>query len=315
MKPGNLLLDREGNVRVADFGIASATGMQALTMTGTVMGTAGYLAPEQAEGQRATPGSDRYALAIVAYELLTGARPFESDTPTAEAASHVHSEVPSVRGRADLPPELDGVFRKALAKNPNQRYGTCAEFVADLRGALDEAAGATRLLPPVQRRRRRTPLWPLALGVLAALIVGVVLAVALSGGSSPPKRPAAAPTTHSTSAAAPSSPNGHTLNDQAYTLMQQGNYAGALPLLRQAVQALQGAGPADRYEGYANYNLGYTLLQLGSCQEAITYLQRAAELEPGNPDVQNALQQAQACLNPPPPKGHGHGHGKHKGHD
>ena len=97
--------------------------------------------------------------------------------------------------------------------------------------------------------------------------------------------------------------------------MQQGNYAGALPLLRQAVQALQGAGPTDRYEGYANYNLGYTLLQLGSCQEAITYLQRAAELEPGNPDVQNALQQAQACLNPPPPKGHGHGHGKHKGHD
>src|SRR5207302_6693256 len=80
VKPGNLLLDREGNVHVADFGIASATGMQALTMTGTILGTAGYLSPEQAQGDRATPASDVYALAVVAFELLTGDRPYRRES-------------------------------------------------------------------------------------------------------------------------------------------------------------------------------------------------------------------------------------------
>ena len=121
VKPANLLLDRERNVHVADFGIASATGMDSLTMTGTVMGTAGYLAPEQAQGERATPASDRYALAVVAYELLTGARPFESDTPTAEAAAHVNAPVPTVSQHPGLPRELDAVFQKALAKRPADR--------------------------------------------------------------------------------------------------------------------------------------------------------------------------------------------------
>jgi len=293
-----------------------------------VMCTAGYLAPEQAEGHRATAASDRYALGVVAFELLTGARPFESDTPTAEAAAHVHKEVPSVRGRTDLPYELDDVFRKALAKDPKQRYGTCAEFVAALRGALDEAAGVTQALPLVFRRpRRRAPLWSLlALGIVMAVVAGVALAAVLTGGGSGAKPKAAAqprtaaattappaPATTPPATTATAAPDGHALNDQAYALMQQGNFAGALPLLQQAVQKLQGTGPTDAYEGYATYNLGYTLLQLGRCQDAITYLQRAAQLEPGNAAVQAALQQAQACVNPPPPKEHGHG--KHKGHD
>src|SRR5215475_8539816 len=108
VKPGNLLLDQSGDVHVADFGIASAAGLHPLTLTGTVLGTAGYLSPEQARGDRATPASDRYALAVVAYELLSGRRPFESDTPTAEAAAHVQAEVPSIS------PQLDFVFRRAL---------------------------------------------------------------------------------------------------------------------------------------------------------------------------------------------------------
>ena len=87
VKPANLLLDGQGNLHVADFGIASAAGMDSLTMTGTVLGTAGYLSPEQAQGGRATPASDRYALGVVAFELLTGSRPFEADSPTAEAAA------------------------------------------------------------------------------------------------------------------------------------------------------------------------------------------------------------------------------------
>jgi eukaryotic-like serine/threonine-protein kinase len=133
VKPANLLLDREGNVHVADFGIASAAGMDSLTMTGTVLGTAGYLSPEQAQGERATPASDRYALGVVAFELLTGSRPFEADSPTAEAAAHVNAPVPSISARADLPRELDRCFQRALAKDPARRFGTCAEFVAALR--------------------------------------------------------------------------------------------------------------------------------------------------------------------------------------
>ena len=150
VKPGNLLLDRNGSVHVADFGIASATGMDSLTATGTVLGTAGYLAPEQAQGGRSTPASDRYSLAVVAFELLTGRRPYHGDTPAAEAAAHVHAEIPSVSARrGDLPPELDAVFDRALAKDPAERYPTCADFVADLRHALHEAAGDTQHLPVV----------------------------------------------------------------------------------------------------------------------------------------------------------------------
>src|ERR671927_219369 len=131
VKPANLLLDRNGDVHVADFGIASAAGMDSLTMTGTVLGTAGYLSPEQAQGDRATPASDRYALAVVAFELLSGRRPFENESMTAEAAAHVNAPVPSIAEICEgLPDELDPVFRRAMAKNPDERFPTAADFVA-----------------------------------------------------------------------------------------------------------------------------------------------------------------------------------------
>src|SRR6266540_3932962 len=208
VKPGNLLLDREGNVHVADFGIASAAGLDSLTMTGTVMGTAGYLAPEQALGQRATPASDRYALGVVAFELLTGGRPFESDSVTAEATAHAQAPVPSASARnPELPREIDAVFEQALAKDPSARFDSCAELVAALRDALSRAAGETRTLvaaaptrplPPAgpvpspattrPRPPRSRPLWPLLLvGLVVAAIAGVALAAALSGGDDTPR--------------------------------------------------------------------------------------------------------------------------------
>ena len=291
VKPGNLLLDRDGNVHVADFGIASAAGMDSMTMTGTVLGTVGYLAPEQAQGERAGPASDRYALAVVAYELLTGTRPFESESPTTEAAAHIHAEVPSISAQADLPFELDDVFRRALAKRPEDRYASSAEFVGDLRAALDEAAGKTRVVAPAAARspsrpapKRAAPLWPLLVGGLAvATIAGVILAAVFSGGSPSKPAPSVAtarvkpkpkPQPHvqtvtaatTRTPAPPPAPDGHALNDQAYALMRQGNFTAALPLLQQAVQRLQGVGPGDPYEAYANYNLGFTLLQLGSAR-------------------------------------------------
>jgi eukaryotic-like serine/threonine-protein kinase len=149
VKPANLMLDGEGHVHVADFGIASSAGMVSLTMTGTVLGTAGYLSPEQAQGERAGPASDRYALGIVAWELFTGERPFESESPTAEAAAHVNAPIPAVSAAADLPRELDPVFERALAKDPAQRYRTAGEFVAALRSAFGDAAGSTSKLAVV----------------------------------------------------------------------------------------------------------------------------------------------------------------------
>src|SRR5437763_9492273 len=144
VKPANLLLDRSDNVHVADFGIASAAGMDSLTLTGTVLGTAGYLAPEQAQGEQTTPASDRYSLAVVAFELLSGRRPFENDSITAEAAAHVHAPVPAIAEICEsLPEQLDPVFRQALAKDPARRFQTAADFVAALRAVFVAAAGET----------------------------------------------------------------------------------------------------------------------------------------------------------------------------
>jgi eukaryotic-like serine/threonine-protein kinase len=324
VKPANLLLNDRGEVRVADFGIASAAGMDSMTITGTVLGTAGYLAPEQAMGERATPASDLYALAVVAYELLSGERPFDSESPTAEAAAHVNAPVPSIAARCEnLPPEVDPVFRHALAKDPARRYGSAREFVTELRGALSGPAGTTAVLSPA-RPQRRTPayLLPLAL-ILAAGAIGAIIAVILTSGGSAPTvvtRTVAGPggtttvrqtITHQTTAAAraaapappppppppppASGPSGHTLNNNGYALQQQGNYSAALPLLQQAVQKLAGTGPSDPYEGYANYNLGYTLYKLGRCDEAVGYLKRAEKLEPDRSEPRAVRQQAQLC--------------------
>lgn len=325
VKPGNLLLDMDGNVHVADFGIASAAGMDALTLTGTVLGTAGYLAPEQAQGEHATPASDRYALAVVAYELLSGRRPFESDSITAEALAHVREEVPPISAaRPGLPQELDAVFRRALAKDPARRYETGAELVAALRAAFADAAGATRTfaaVTPVRAqpaRRARVPVgqWTV-LGALLALaaVGGAIAAILLAGGGSghktaqrPPARTVTtvvtrqgqattvttpASTGSSGSAAASGSLSGLQLNNAGYSKMLAGDYAGALPLLRQAVAKLTGVGFPN--EAYANYNLGYTLLQLGSCEEAISYLEQAKSLEPQRHEPKDALQRAKHC--------------------
>jgi serine/threonine-protein kinase len=325
VKPANLMLDREGHVHVADFGIASAAGMDSLTMTGTVLGTAGYLSPEQAQGQRVGPASDRYALAVVAWELLTGRRPYEADSPTAEAAAHVNSPIPSVCDRSALPCELDPVFERALAKDPAERYPTAGEFVATLRGALADAAGDTSEIPvvppqtlattplrtaeetryaPAPSRAPTRSAWPLLAALLVAGVIGgALLAYFLTrGGDGKPATvvtriqrvttqgrvttvekkvtvttAAATPPAASPTPVPPSGQRGESLNDAGYAKMQAGDYAGALPLLEQAVQKLQGTGKL--YEAYASYNLAYTRFQLGNCDGVLALLDRAESIE------------------------------------
>ena len=188
VKPANLLLDDDGRIHVADFGVASALGLDSLTAAGTVLGTAGYLAPEQARGEPTTPAVDRYALGVVAYELLTGARPYASDSPTAEATAHVNAPVPSARAvNPELPPEVDAVLTQALAKDPASRFSSAAELVASLREALDAAAGQTSVSraaisaeAPRVVRRNRLPFVIAGFGALLA--AGVALAAAVTNG-------------------------------------------------------------------------------------------------------------------------------------
>ena len=303
VKPGNLLLDREGALHVADFGIASAPGMESLTITGTVMGTAGYLSPEQAQGERASPASDRYALAVVAFELLTGRRPFESDSPTAEAAAHVQAPIPSVSALSNLPSELDPVFERALAKDPAQRFETAADFVAALRQALAAGAGTTRRLTPTGWPARRSPALPLiAAFLLAAAIAGAGLAAILAGRgdgkSATPsvvtrtlpgktvRRTVIEPPTSAPHPPPPSTPDGVALTDEATRLLGDGDYTGAERAARQALAVLAGSGRL--YEAYAEYDLGSALVGLGRCDEALEHLERSEEIQGERKEIDKA---------------------------
>ncbi len=135
LKPHNVLIDGEGRVKVTDFGIARAGSASEITQTGSIMGTARYLSPEQAQGEAIGPSSDLYAVGIILYELLTGTVPFEGDSVVAIALRHL-SEPPRPPSRlvSSISPNLDAIVLKALAKNPAQRFADADEFLAALAG-------------------------------------------------------------------------------------------------------------------------------------------------------------------------------------
>jgi beta-lactam-binding protein with PASTA domain len=135
LKPHNVILDEEGRARVTDFGIAQA-GASDMTMTGSIMGTAQYLSPEQAQGHAVSASSDLYAIGVILYELLTGAVPFDGDTAVAIAFKQVSAQplAPSTVNPA-TPAALDEIVLRALAKDPAARYASAEEFIAALRDA------------------------------------------------------------------------------------------------------------------------------------------------------------------------------------
>ncbi len=281
VKPANLLLDDDGQVKVADFGIASAVGLDSFTQAGTVLGTAGYLSPEQARGERAGPESDRYALAVVAYELLTGKRPFASESATAEAAAHVHAPIPQAsEAGAGLPEELDAVFARGLAKDPAERYPTAADFVVELREALDEAAGkttvgaipataATRQAPvAAARQRRRNPVPLLAALFLVLGLGGAALAAALVGGgddgtaAAPPK-----PKTIKQTVTAP----GTTVVQTVTTPTEPPATTASEPTPEPTPEPTSGSSAS------ALNDQGYRLMQAGDFESALPLLEQAVQ--------------------------------------
>ncbi|MGH8930496.1 MAG: Stk1 family PASTA domain-containing Ser/Thr kinase, partial [Egibacteraceae bacterium] len=148
VKPANIMMSDDGRVKVADFGIARAMNAETVTQTATVFGTAAYISPEQAQGERVDRRSDIYALGVVLYEMLAHRPPFEGDSAVALAYKHVSEDpVPPSRLNPEVSPQLDAVVRKAMAKHPSDRYQTARELHDDLRRAVS-GLSISALPPP-----------------------------------------------------------------------------------------------------------------------------------------------------------------------
>ncbi len=189
VKPQNVLLNPDGQAKMTDFGIARSIDVQGVTITGTVLGTSEYIAPEQARGNQVDAQTDVYSLGVVLYELLTGGVPYDGDNFVTVALRHVNEPVPSLlERRPDTPPRLALAVERAMAKSPYERYESMDHFVEELEACLDELDPvseeatmiARRPVPqrqrPQRRRRRLGVLWPI-LAVLAVLAIAGLAAL------------------------------------------------------------------------------------------------------------------------------------------
>jgi eukaryotic-like serine/threonine-protein kinase len=309
VKPANLLLDEHGRLAVGDFGIATVASEASVTQTGQVLGTAAYIAPEQARGLPATDASDRYALAVVAFELLTGARPFNVDHPAAQARAHVQATVPAASEVGDdLPPAVDAALRAGLAKDPDARPATAEDFVDRIEEALGDDATAvapptatTRRFerpapaaaPPREARPRRAApppppsqtaqpaktasgdgprRWP-AIAALAALLLaaGAVAAIALTGGTSDRTiaRSASATTSGSKKQRTTSSSRSTSTRQKKQTTTQ----AQSTPTTSSATAAAAGASGDPK----ALNDRGFALIGQGDNAAAVPLLQQSVQ--------------------------------------
>src|SRR5256712_2998638 len=188
IKPQNILLTVDGEVKVTDFGIARALASAAITETGTVLGSVQYLSPEQARGTTVGRSADLYALGVVLYEMVTGQLPFDGESPIAIALSHVHKAPPAPSGLVPgLPERVEGIISRALMKSSSDRYRSAGEMRADLLGETD-----LWRVPPAHRLMEDTPLTMVLPGGAVeagakaapqsfAVTVGVVLVMVVGG--------------------------------------------------------------------------------------------------------------------------------------
>jgi serine/threonine-protein kinase len=203
IKPHNVILDEEGRAKVTDFGIARA-GASDMTLTGSIMGTAQYLSPEQAQGHAVSESSDLYAVGVVLYELLTGSVPFEGESAVTIALKQVSVEpTPPSQRNPEVNSALDAVVMRSLAKEPSQRFASADEFIAALQQAREGIApapapataingapptahdpAAALLVPPLPEEdgqataddaRRRKRAWWIAAGVLVLVLAAAAI--------------------------------------------------------------------------------------------------------------------------------------------
>jgi serine/threonine protein kinase len=211
LEPQNLLITPDGTLKIADFGIARSLDGTKLTQAGTVLGTAAYLAPEQAAGEQVTVAADIYALGAVLYELLTGRPPYEADSLAELFAKQTEGSITPLREFAPAAPaRLEDAVMHALARGPEYRPESAAAFAAELAATPTAATTDDRSLAPTRPIRRvrsnwgrvapRRRRWVLsAAAIFAAALVALILAVSLGGGSKSPK-PVAPPSTSGSTA-------------------------------------------------------------------------------------------------------------------
>ena len=208
VKPGNIMLDRSGTVKVVDFGIARAAADDTLTQTGIVLGTAAYLSPEQAQGVAVDPRSDVYSLGCVLYQMLTGRKPFTGDSALAIAYKHVREDpTPPSQVNPDIPPELEAVVTTAMAKDPAQRFpsggamqealsaaatgempamaAVGADATEPLHGSGDTAVMTTPATAPEPSPERPSRWWLPWLVIAVILLALIVLGFVAFGGEEP----------------------------------------------------------------------------------------------------------------------------------
>jgi eukaryotic-like serine/threonine-protein kinase len=347
VKPGNVLMRHDGVTKLVDLGIATAQDHTRLTHSGMVLGTAAYMAPEQLEGGETTPATDTYALAVVAYEALTGERARDGRTPIEIAHRIATGPPPDIRdAMPDASPQAAEILKRAMARDPRERPASAGELATGLARALDEPPTApTRAVPPTAATRaaprpapvpapapaaakpppptgpprrpaapaRKRPIGAIALAlVFLALAAATVLAAVLSSGGDDgepqqadrgqeqqprdqerqqrdqqqeapaqeeqPAEPAPAPEPEPEPAPEEQTGSfdparGAQLNDEGFALMQSGDYAGAVPILQEAVASW----PEDSQDinyAYALFNLGKSLNRSGNPDEAIPYLEK-----------------------------------------
>jgi serine/threonine protein kinase len=284
VKPANILVGDGDRAYLSDFGVVKELASNGTTRTGTFVGTIEYCAPEQIEGRAVDGRADVYALACVLYECLTGEPPFHRPSEVAVLNAHLHAPPPKLPGQ---PGDLEAVVAKALSKSPLDRYASCAEFLAAAR-----AAAAERRVHP---------------GRLVVSLTLLVLAAALGAAAALGIRSVvASDRTVTTDVRVPElsrasldklllkSNDGRTLNDAAFALIGAKQYARAVPFARKAVRRAD-VGSVTR--GYATFNLGYALLELGRCGESLPYLRKALAIEVPSqaPFIRPRIRQAKRC--------------------
>ena len=198
VKPGNVMLTPDGRVKVVDFGIARAAGVESGTRSGLVLGSAPYLSPEQARGEPGDERSDIYALGCVMYEMLTGQPPFTADTPVATLYLHVHEQAPPPSSVGEVPADIEAIVLRCLEKDPAARFQSATELEHALaavdnsnstmplpEGSLDTTAPVERVRPSRVSRRppRDRRMWWLVAGLAALVLLVTWAAFAFSDGT------------------------------------------------------------------------------------------------------------------------------------